>query len=332
MTLGICLFAFAALLGLSVIVFSHLRDRDCEREREFVEHRWDVIRKVIHDALKHKENLVLTLHAGREVRNGLPGVMRRQDRYGIEIDVLSRIDAQMTGTGIDVHFSLKGPHGPLFYKFDSRILSVCPLPSSNRFRIAIVPPHDLKVAQRRGFTRVSPPKEMVRAIALWPMDDATPTPKTMADLGRPALHYWRGMNEMPVKVENISASGIAVRIATQGDPPPLDPVEGSEMLALIVYGLGRKCEQVVRFWCTCLVTNVRPVPSLNQCIVLGMQFRKWAVTEPDSRRLNWIRTSPMIGVGPITQWVKRINRHQHRSDRDVVWPSFNYYTNAECRF
>jgi hypothetical protein len=315
MTSEIYVFAFVVTLGMIVFVISYLRDRDWEREQQFIEHRKDVIRTIIQEAQKHKETFELKLYAEKDGSNSLLGVMRHYDRYRIEIEVFTPIDTRLEGTGINVHFSLKGPHGPIFYKFDSTILSIHNLTNLNRFHIGIVPPHDLKVAQKRGFIRVTPSREMIRVIAIWPMDDDSPIPKKIADLGRPAIYYRRGMKESHVNVENISASGIALRIPTQGNPTTLNPIKGSEMLALIVYEHEKKCKQVVTFWCTCIVTNVRPVPSFNQYIVLGMQFMKWTVTKPGNKQLNWFRTSPMIGISPITQWVTHISRHQQRPTR-----------------
>jgi hypothetical protein len=45
-----------------------------------------------------------------------------------------------------------------------------------------------------------------------------------------------------------------------------------------------------------------------------MQFTNWAVMEPGSTEIHWFHTSPTKGVGPITQWVMRIDRHQHGLD------------------
>jgi hypothetical protein len=258
MTSEVYLFIFVAIVGTIVGVLTYLNYR--RREQQFVERRQNVIRQIIHDAQEQNEIFELKLYADGEGKNSLAGLMQRYDPDEIELEVLTYIDPQLKGTGLDVYFRLNGPDGPIFYKFNSTILSVRHLTSPSRFRITITPPHDLKVGQKRSFIRVSPPRDTIRVIALWPLDATSPIPKSTVDLGRPVMHYKRGMTERPVKVENISATGIALRVSTMEDPPPLSLEVGTELLALIIYELGRKSEQVVTFWCTCQVVNVRPAP------------------------------------------------------------------------
>jgi hypothetical protein len=305
----IYLFIFFALLTMIISVLAYLRYH--HRNEQYVVHRKRNIRKIILGAQEHNQIFELKLQAANDKDICLAGRMQRYDPDELKIEALSYIDPQMKGKSVDVYFRLNESDGPTFYKFESRILSVRHLTDHSRFLITITTPNDLKVGQKRAFIRVSPPSDTIRVIALWPLDVSTPVPKSTVELKPPAIHYKRGMHENPIKLENISATGIAVSISMKEDSQLNNFDVGTEMLALIIYELDKKSEQVVTFWCTSQVVNVRSSPPPDEHAVLGMQFKHWAVLEPGNKEINWFHTSPTKGAAPISQWVMRIDRHKH---------------------
>ena len=52
----------------------------------------------------------------------------------------------------------------------------------------------------------------------------------------------------------------------------------------------------------------RPSPAL----ILGVEFTNWAVLEQGKSEIHWFHSSTSRGVGPITQWVMRMDMEQRK--------------------
>ena len=178
--------------------------------------------------------------------------------------------------------------------------------------LRLASPEDLSTGQKRIFIRVKPPKDKVRVIGVWELNSSKPIPRNTAEINNPLLHYKRGMEIEPVQVENISATGMALRFPMEDlDIKPVDLDKGSQLLCLIIYQVNKE-DRVVTFWCTCDVLNVRmqkePIPAL----VLGTEFSNWAVLEQGKSEINWFHSTPKSGVSPITQWVMQMDIQQRK--------------------
>ena len=52
----------------------------------------------------------------------------------------------------------------------------------------------------------------MRVIGIWKLDPATPIPRDTGEIGRPLIYYKQDMAAAPVQVEDISATGMALRL------------------------------------------------------------------------------------------------------------------------
>lgn len=110
----------------------------------------------------------------------------------------------------------------------------------------------ISVGWRAGKSTIKPACGLLKRI-----DPGKPIPRTTAEIGRPVIHYKLGMNNEPVQVENISATGMALRFQME-DPEtrPVDLDKGSQLLCLVIYAMDKKGEKLITFWCTCEVIDL----------------------------------------------------------------------------
>lgn len=297
--------ALAVALGV-ILVFLRTRLQQLRHEAQ----RKAIIRRMLETAQEQNEIFDLKMLDEKAGHKGLAATLQHMNESDLQMEVLAYVSREWAGTPVDVYFRATLPEGPAFYKFRSTIQTVNA--KRDKSRLFLTPPTDLSVGQKRNFIRISPPKEHIRVIGVWSVDPARPIPRTTAEIGRPLLHYKRGMKNEPVQVENISATGLALRFSMESpDVKPVDLDKGSQLLCLVIYSLD-KGEKLVTFWCTCEVINSRVQQGEEPALILGAEFTNWAVLEQGKSDIHWFHSSPSRGVGPITQWVMRLDMEQRK--------------------
>lgn len=297
---------FVALCFLFVCLNGRLQKIRQQKRRR------NVIRQMLQTAQEQNEIFDIKVLEDNEInKNGLSATLIRQGAASLDMEVLAYISMKWTGTPVDVYFRVSLPQGPTFYKFRSAIQTVDA--GREKSRIGIAAPTDLEVGQNRNFIRVKPHKEAVRVIGVWPIEPDRPIPCTTAEIGRPVMLYRLDMKNEPVQVENVSATGMALRFPMEdAETRPVDLDKGSQLLCLVVYAMDKKGERLVTFWCTCEVVNARTVKGLAPALILGVEFTNWAVQEEGKAEIHWFHSSPSRGVGPIAQWVMRMDIEQRK--------------------
>lgn len=271
---------FVALCFLSVCLNGRLQKIRQQKRRR------NVIRQMLQTAQEQNEIFDIKVLEDNETnKNGLSATLIRQGAASLDMEVLAYISMKWTGTPVDVYFRVSLPQGPTFYKFRSAIQTVDA--GREKSRIGIAAPTDLEVGQNR--------------------------PCTTAEIGRPVMLYRLDMKNEPVQVENVSATGMALRFPMEdAETRPVDLDKGSQLLCLVVYAMDKKGERLVTFWCTCEVVNARTVEGLAPALILGVEFTNWAVQEEGKAEIHWFHSSPSRGVGPIAQWVMRMDMEQRK--------------------
>ncbi len=263
---------FVALCFLLVCLHGRLQKIRQEKRRR------NVIRQMLQTAQEQNEIFDLKVLDNEVNKNGLSATLLHQDDVSLGMEVLTYVSREWTGTPVDVYFRVSLPEGSIFYKFRSAIRTV--EAGREKSRISIAAPPDLEVGQKRNFIRIKPHKEAVRVIGVWSVDPGRPIPRTTAEIGRPVMHYKLGMRNEPVQVENVSATGMALRFQMEDtETRPVDLDKGSQLLCLVIYAMDKKGEKLVTFWCTCEVINSRTVEGLAPALILGVEFTNWAVLE-----------------------------------------------------
>lgn len=295
---------FVALCIILVFLRAKLQHARQEAQRKAV------IRRMLEKAQEQNEMFDMKMLDEEAGQKGLSGMLLKSAEDGLHLEVLAYVAKEWTDTPVDVYFRVTLPEGAVFYKFRSSVRSVNP--ERKKSRLVLTPPQDLEVGQKRNFIRVKPRKDSVRVIGVWAIDPAKPIPKTTAEIGRPVLHYKLGMETEPVQVENISATGMALRFFMDSpEDKPVDLDTGSRLLCLVIYAMD-KTEKLITFWCTCEVVNTRIQEGSAPALILGVEFTNWAVLEQGKSEIHWFHSSPSRGVGPITQWVMRMDLEQRK--------------------
>ena len=296
---------FVALCFLLVCLNGRLQKIRQEKRRK------NVIRQMLQTAQEQNEIFDLKVLDNETNKKGLSATLLQQDAASLDMEVLAYVSKEWTGTPVDVYFRVSLPEGPIFYKFRSAIQTV--EAGREKSRIGIAAPTDLEVGQKRNFIRVKPHKEAVRVIGVWSIEPGRPIPRTTGEIGRPVMHYKLGMKNDPLQVENVSATGMALRFQMEdAETRPVDLDKGSQLLCLVIYAMDKKGEKLVTFWCTCEVINARTVEGPAPALILGVEFTNWAVLEQGKAEIHWFHSSPSRGVGPITQWVMRMDMEQRK--------------------
>ena len=299
-------FAVMLVIFCTIVVIVQART---QRQRQEAQRR-AIIRNLLETAQEQNEIFDINLMDKAATHNGLAALLQTVSSTVLGMEVLGFISQRMVGMPVEVYFRASLPEGASFYKFTSTIMSVTP--GSEKSRLNLASPENLDVGQKRLFIRVNPPKEKIRVIGVWELAPDKPMPRNTAEIDRPLLHYRRGMDKESVRVENISATGMALRFPMEDlDVKPVDLDKGSQLLCLIVYSMGKE-EKIVTFWCTCDVLHARVHEGPEPALVLGTEFSNWAVLEQGKSDILWFHSPQARGVSPITQWVMYMDMEQRK--------------------
>lgn len=237
-------------------------------------------------------------------RSGISALLAGIEGGNLEMSVQDYVPPEMQGQPIEVFFRARNPEGLVFYTFFSKILHINSDYEDSRLFCAM--PGQLRVEKKRHFMRVSPPRQDIRVIGVWPLRPGQTLPSATGEIGAPLTHYRQGMTEEPVQVENISAAGMALRFPYDKDgKPAVELGKGAQLLCLVVYA-HENTDHPVAFWCTGEIMNARIDEGQRNALVLGLEFTNWAVLQKGASEIHWSHSSPTRGVKPIARWVGHI--------------------------
>ena len=242
--------------------------------------------------------------------SGLSAIPIDVDERVLHLEVSDYVDEAWKGRPVDAYFRVDSEDGPVFYVFRSVFLSISP--DFGKARVALAVPEHLRVEKKRHFVRMRPQDEAVRVIGVWPLAEGQALPRSTADIGAPLSHATPGMKVKPVQVEDISASGLALRFPGKESPQLAAIGKGSHLLCLVVYVPESGNDKTTAFWCTGDVVNERVSQGNPPARILGVEFTNWAVLEQGDSEIHWSHSSPSRGVKPILQWVGRMDRKRGR--------------------
>lgn len=242
--------------------------------------------------------------------SGLSAILVGMDARGLHLEVADYVDEAWKGLPVDAFFRVDGDDGPVFYVFRSLFLDISP--DFGKARVVLAMPDHLRVEKKRHFVRMRPQEDAVRVIGVWPLAEGQALPASTADIGAPLSHATPGMKDKPVQVEDISASGLALRFPGKESPELAAIGKGSHLLCLVVYVLDLTSDKPTAFWCTGEVVNERVSQGHPPARILGVEFTNWAVLEQGASEIHWSHSSPSRGVRPILQWVAEMDRKRGR--------------------
>ncbi|MDR2573341.1 MAG: hypothetical protein LBC94_03160 [Desulfovibrio sp.] len=301
---------FLIVLGIIALLCGALIFLQKQQEtRKQALRRKTILLDLLRKAQEQNESFDLKLLGEENPQHGLSALLQKIRDDQLEMEVLEYVPREWINAGVDVYFRVTLQEGAIFYKFHAEVRKVSP--QTERSLLVVTSPQDLEVGQKRNFIRVKPPREAIRAVAVWHLDPTRPIPRTTSEVGPPLFHYRYGMDAAPVTLENISSTGLALRfVLNSPTEQPNELEKGAQLLCLVIFATHENSEQCSIFWSTNEVINSRLEEGKNPALVLGSTFTNWAMLEQGKTEIHWFHTSPTRGVTPITQWVMQIDRKQ----------------------
>lgn len=247
-----------------------------------------------------------------ETMEGRAGFSAMLDEAGekiLQLDANGFVPEDLQGKSAEVFFRAQREEGPVFYAFQTVIEKVAG--DFENTRLTLKTPDHLRVEKKRHFIRVQPDKEDIRVIGVWQIEPGKRLPRNASDIGSPSTHFKPGMDSVPVQVENISGSGLALRFsgAKLEDLEKQFP-KGNQILCLVIYVL-EGAEKPIAFWCSGEIMNARVKEGPEPELILGLEFTNWAVLESSSSEIHWAHSSPTKGAKPMLQWVAQVEKKQN---------------------
>lgn len=270
------------------------------------------IRDSLEMAISQYEIFGLKLHGNVSARAGYNAMLREIGNDGLQMGVNDYVPEDWKGKQVDCFFKVLRDGIPVYYTFESTVRKIKP-DYENSTLVLSLPAH-LRVEKKRHFERVKPQKETVRVIGVWPIKPGKRLPKSAEEIGPPLTHYRAGSPEEPVQVEDISASGLALRFPINGeDKEQIKFAKGDQILCLVVYVLETSDQKPIAFWCTGEIMNSRVAAPPHSALILGLEFTNWAVLEQGTNEIHWAHSSPSRGARPMLQWAERISAQHKKS-------------------
>lgn len=234
---------------------------------------------------------------------------------GLVFETLTHVSDLLVGAAVDIFFRLREKQSTHYYKCHCKILQVEML-LTKRARVKVSIPNDFAVGQKRNFFRIKPSQEAVRVLALWEHPYDRPLPRCTAEIGNPIFRFTNLEqtkefdDNLFMPLEDISGSGMGLRIPKPENAEDLQT--GMQILCLLVYSESANENKLIKFWCIGKVVNIRETPDQKDSLLLGLEFSNWAIMEAGKSEIRWFHNSATSGVGPITQWVMKMNLEQSK--------------------
>lgn len=237
---------------------------------------------------------------------GLKATLHSLDQRAIGLEARDEVPKNLAGQTVEAFFRISAASGMEFYKFTSKVHKITQ-DGACRYIFLDIPPF-LQSEQKRHFERVTPAPDSVGALAVWELDPNRPLPPTTTEIGSPLVHYKKGMTSVPVRIENISGSGIALRFSA-GSSDKIRLGRGSQIIGLILYSDGQE-DKNMSFLFTAEAMNARRED--DDSSVLGFEFTNLASLEHGSSEIRWRHSSPSKGEKPILQWISQEKGRQKK--------------------
>lgn len=260
----------------------------------------------IHEAQMQRATFNIAVNVGDPNGMGFMASLMSVEKKRLIFEVLDIVPRSVSGRKCTVYFHLKEGDGQQLFTFDSKIRSVKGGEGFSSLELGL--PAMLQVGQKRHFHRAKPSKEEVNALGLWLLNAQQPVPRTTRDIGHPLRAVKSGMPHPTLALEDISASGMGLRVRVIGqDLAPLTLTRNLQIMAVIAFPLGG---ENVTFWCTGEIVNVRPQNEVE--VICGVEFINWALFKKGEGKFSWHHTIPTRGIPILAQWADALEHKVRR--------------------
>lgn len=186
-------------------------------------------------------------------------------------------------------------------KFSQGVLLLC-----------AVMPKSIDTGQKRNFVRVTPHKDAILALAIWPLDEKALLPAQYADLD-PAAFQFRPNKSNELLLDNISGGGMRIIITrAEEQQSDIDLTLGSRLLVLVVLR-SDDTHKPLPFWVVGKIRMASEVTNPNNGIVVGFSYINWAIMERGKTTpISWFPADANGCISPLASWTMRHHLEQHK--------------------
>lgn len=185
-------------------------------------------------------------------------------------------------------------------------------PSDGTLLLRMLLPKSIDTGQKRNFVRVSPHKDAVLALAVWPLSKKDPLPSQYAVLEAATFQY-RPDKIHEITLENISGGGMRLVITVEESRhSDIDLTLGSRLLVLVVLR-SDDTGKAMPYWIAGQVRMATELKSPRNGLAVGLSYMHWAVMERGkSTPIEWFPADASGGISPLAAWTIRHHLEQHK--------------------
>ena len=206
----------------------------------------------------------------------------------------ARDAATWAGRPVRAEFRVTVGDSLRFFRFDSVVLRCAAGESSPLLELAR--PVRLEPYRRRAFPRIRPSRPEVAALGLWRLDPAAPgkgggLPPNPARLPAP-LFVFRPGAAAGIRLDNLSASGLGVRVSRDATPPAR---------CLIFLCLRTNGGAPLALWLACERRHLTALPG-RATALLGLRISHWGRVARADALIPWKPAAADGSTPPLLRW------------------------------
>lgn len=211
---------------------------------------------------------------------------------------------------VKIYFTVKLKRKVNYFHCTTQVLEGKASAGSLLLRMSL--PKAIDTGQKRNFVRVSPHKDAVLALAVWPLDKKDPLPLQYADLG-PATFQFRPKRVHEIALENISGGGMRLIITVEESRhADIDLTLGSRLLVLVVLR-SDDSHKPLPYWVVGQVRMATELKSPQNGLAVGLSYLQWAAMEGGKTTpISWFPADTSGGISPLAAWTMRHHLEQHK--------------------
>lgn len=311
-------FAVCLAFGLGLLVNHFFIKKRDHTPPSWIVNRRDII-ETLHLVMAQRSKVEMRFAGGDGITNRHSTACSLEEVHGdmMELEVSGFVNASQSWIERDVvgFFRVTNPSRPGhsdFFTFTSRIKGVRKASKDITYINVPVPDH-IELSQKRLALRIEPPLQYSLGLAVWPEQlnpNGTPITK-IKDWGRPPLLYSRKMDDLPLRIVNISAGGMRLEIMPEAQKNTGLSFALGERYAVMAQFYDPNEEKKLNLWTIVRIQN-RFEAFDTHALEIGVQFvEEGRMVKDKGGHVRWRKVKP-DGIDSIGNWVARRHLELYR--------------------
>lgn len=211
---------------------------------------------------------------------------------------------------VKIYFTISLKRKVNYFQFIAQVLDCKPAPGTLILRMSL--PSYMDTGQKRNFVRVSPHRDSVLALAIWPMNEPDTLPTYAEGLPLPLLQY-RPNTIQEITLDNISGGGMRIIITVEESrQSEIDLSLGGRLLVLVVLR-SDDTHKPMPYWVIGKIRMISELKSPQNGIAVGFSYVHWATMDVGKDNIiSWFPADGSGGIAPLASWTMRHHLEQHK--------------------